>query len=244
MLKEIMILASGLIMISSCNAKNETIPINFSNGNEEFFNAMFADDQKFRTIEDYNLAIAHSWFKPMQVNEGTSIRSIEKCADMIAGDGILSEAQPNQFIYFQYRKATCHALNILASAKPSKKSFLPQKLVSKNSHTILPKEFIPIYSNSQATEINAMPENTRWSSGITLDRFEDVGINAGILYQSEQNQVLRELGRADFNNDGIEDALLYLRTKVNGGSHETNKIFLVTADEDGLVKTLSVFPED
>lgn len=245
MLKKTISLLSGIIFMASCQAESGNNPATFPNGNEEFYNWMFEEHQSLRTTESYQSALNKIWYKPIAVSDSKDIiNSVNNCTLLIENYKTLSEAQPNQYVSFQLRKAMCRSLEILANAKNSKHSFLPKKIVSADSHNILPKEFIPVYSNSQFEEISAMPESARWATGIKVDSTEDLDLDTFIFHQSDQAQILTELGRADFNNDGIEDALLYLRTKVNGGSHETNKIFLVTAGEDGLVKTLSVFPED
>ena len=63
-----------------------------------------------------------------------------------------------------------------------------------------------------------MPPSARWADGIKITDTIDLGNNRLKFSQDEQEQILSEIVRADFNGDGYEDSLVYLRTVLIGGS--------------------------
>ncbi|MGN0920180.1 MAG: hypothetical protein ACI4NJ_00480 [Cellvibrio sp.] len=89
-----------------------------------------------------------------------------------------------------------------------------------------------------------MPPSARWADGIKITDTIDLGNNRLKFSQDEQEQILSEIVRADFNGDGYEDSLVYLRTVLIGGSWSSNQIFTITAGEDGVIRTLDIYPTD
>lgn len=248
MLRKYFYMIATALIAQSCSAdinQEKIQKIKIVQESNFLFSSMYKEDQILIKKKDFEDLLNKKWFKPFPVKDknGTE-KSLDNCEDLLENITKFTELEAFRYSDFNFHKMHCMAIKYISDSSESKKSFLPKDLVFKNSPQILPKEFIPIYSMSDEDAINAMPALTRWESGIKVKQVDDSDKGIVIFYQVEQDQVLAELARADFNNDGIEDALLYMRTKINGGSHETNKIYTVTAGEDGVIKTLDIYPND
>lgn len=248
MLRKYFFMIVTVLLAQSCSAdiNTENIQkIKIIQENNFFFSLRYPQDQILKTKQDFKDLINKSWFEPFPVKDKNGFEKLlDNCQDLLESINEYSELKAFQYSDLSFLKMHCMAIKYISKSSESKKTFLPTDIVFKNSPRILPKEFIPIYSMTDEDTVNAMPALTRWESGIKVKKVDDSKIGMVIFNQAEQDQTLMELARADFNNDGVEDALLYLRTKINGGNHETNKIYTVTAGEDGVIKTLDIYPND
>lgn len=232
----------------SCNAKNPSDnaeKIKIGEGSDFFFSSMYPEDKTLNNKDDIKNLLSSNWFENIDVKDKKgNKKSLNNCNELLEKFNDYSEIKSSDYSDIIYRKMYCMSVKYIFEAPESNISYLPKDIVFQDSPSILPKEFIPIYSQSDEEVVKAMPSSARWASGVKIDEVNTSKKGRAIFYQVEQDQILTELARADFNNDGIEDALLYLRTKINGGSHETNKIYTVTAGEDGVIKTLDIYPND
>lgn len=235
-------------MAQSCSAEDTnsgTIGFSVGSGAKLFFSSHYSDDQNLGKREDFKNLRDLDWYERYDVNdENGSLKSIRNCSELILGKESYSESIPAQYSTFRYYLTHCLAIEKVIESKDSKKSFLPKQIVSADSPSILPKEFIPVVSKSDQEALDAMPSSARWGDGIQVSSTEDLGNNRIRFNQEVQTQILSELARADFNDDGLEDSLVYLRTTMNGGSWESDQIITLTAGEDGVIKTLDVFPKN
>lgn len=234
------------LLSPACSASEPTqlIPALFSSSNQSFFSSIAGQEAELLTVQDFSAALDSEWYEtiPAKTSSNPEI-NINKCSQILPDHQSYSARDSVDWGYFELLKIMCIALEKTSKIQPSKQSFLPTPLITPNAHKILPKEFTPIFSTSAENQLKNAPESTRWADGITLTEFKLQKDNSAMLYTTEEAQTLIEIARGDFNGDAIEDALFYIRSQVNGGSLSTNKMIIVTAGEDGIIKTLAQYPE-
>nr|WP_279169477.1 hypothetical protein [Providencia huaxiensis] len=236
------------ILSQSCIAEPEqekTIGFSVGGDANSFFSSRYYDAPSISKKDDFSILKTLDWFKPFHVKDSRGEnKSIKNCDEFIKGRDQLSESIPSEYSKFRYYLMHCIAIENVINSKDSFNSYLPKQLVSEESPNILPKEFIPVVSKSDREALDAMLPSARWIDGIKLIKSEDLGNNRIMFSQEGQKQILSELARADFNGDGLEDSLVYLRTTLDGGSWESDVIITVTAGEDGVIRMLDVYPND
>lgn len=236
------------VITQSCSAENKhptSIELSVGSDAKLFFSSHYYEDQNLLNRNDFKNLIKLDWFEPYDVKDSSgSMKSIKNCHEFLINKDDYSEAITSEYSTFRYYLMHCLAMEKIIESKDSEKSFLPNQLVSEESPNILPKEFIPVVSKSDREALDAMLPSARWIDGIKLIKNKDLGNKRIMFSQEGQKQILSELARADFNDDGIEDSLVYLRTTLDGGSWESDVIITVTAGEDGVIRMIDVYPND
>lgn len=246
MKRNIITLAFTALLSQACTANEPATSItpSFGSSNQLLFSTISGLDVKMLTPDEFRAAMSTEWFKPVSaktLNDTEVI--INKCSQILPDYQNFSAKDPIRWEHFETLKIMCVAIEKTSLIQPSKRSFLPTPLITSDIHKILPREFTPIFSTKEESRLKNAPESTRWADGIKLKEFEKVNEHHAMLYTTEEAQTLIEIARGDFNGDAIEDALFYIRSQINGGSLSTNKMIIVTAGEDGVIKTLAQYPE-
>lgn len=248
MLKKIIAVIFTAAASQSCSAdldSNHKIAFTIGNGAKSLLSSRYYDEPSIVSKKDIIKLNTLEWFEPYEVKnkDGLNI-SIKNCSQFLDGKNQFSEIQPSEYSTFRYYLMHCLIIEKIINSKDSGKSFLPKQIVNKESPKKFPKEFISVVSKSEQEALDAMPPSARWADGVKITDTIDLGNNRLKFSQDEQEQILSEIARADFNGDGLEDALVYLRTTLNGGSWESDQIFTITAGEDGVIRTLDIYPTD
>lgn len=224
-------------LISSCHASSQNML-----GKKIFelfpFAGIFDEQPNDYSQENTEKLYKTNFYEPIPLkNESIEAKN---CRDIQS----VSEkdlAKTSDFGTMKFYKVVCQSLSAIITAKNSKTSYLPNDLVSTNSHRLLPKDFIEFYSESQERDIRNNHDIIFWADSEKITSIEKNGDNWFSFKSEGQVQSLAELARGDFNGDGIEDALLYIRAAVIGGSHESDRSILVTKlDAEANVTTLKI----
>lgn len=133
----------------------------------------------------------------------------------------------------QFHTAICHALELLASAKPARTSFVSTFKFDRKAVTFLPAMITSAGSNDYACrQFVANERRISWSDFSTYE-FEEIEVVNDYEMNTKtigEHVSLQILARADFNNDGLEDIMVRVHQNAVGGTWGSTGITLITRD--------------
>ena len=174
---------------------------------------------------------------------------IDSCAsyEKLTNDGYYASNTLNDKV-LMFNSSFCHALEMLASAKPSLISFIGNITLSPGIVDYLPAMVESgISCDMQCRLVDANVRCVPWSmfgvSRLDASKFKSIDV----LNQYKMDVItdttsltLEIMARADFNDDGTEDLLLWVNeTAIEGNWDSTNVIALTRETADGVLWALN-----
>jgi hypothetical protein len=140
---------------------------------------------------------------------------------------------------------TCELLFALKNAELPRKSFLSEPHVGVSNMELLPADVLTTQTNDSYKEL--VRKAKRGTTVAMLARTGEVVVHSQspteihLTYEDDMDQLLREVGRADFNGDGIEDIMVFCAGRAVGGTMGfSDYIFLTRRKPEGRLELLKV----
>lgn len=182
--------------------------------------------------------LAWQWEYPAPlVHDYETDRKAHNCNELLTltADGYQARNQFEQ-PFLQARTTICEAVKASGNLSGFDQSFLDNSLLQEDLPYQAPAEFALAISGSTQQRVT---ESTTWAEVETPAGHEPVS-NFEAVYRGQGGSIQRltVLARGDYDGDGLEDAILYLRDGVEGGSYAHARYLIVTRLEEGAVLTL------
>lgn len=176
--------------------------------------------------------LAWQWDYPAPlIHDHQDDRKAHNCLELLtlAADGYKARnlfEQP----FLQARTTICEAVKVSGNLSGFDQSFLGNSLLHQDLPYQAPAEFALAVSDSSQQRVD---ESDTWADVETPAGHEPVS-NYEAVYRGQGGSVQRltVLARGDYNGDGLEDAILYLRDGVEGGSYARARYLIVTRLEE------------
>jgi len=174
---------------------------------------------------------------------------IDSCAsyNKLSNEGYYTANNLNSKTLMLY-SSICHALEMLANAKPSFSSYINNIILSQNIVDYLPAMVESgISCDMMCRLVDANERCVPWSkfgvSRLDTSKFQSIDIVNQYkmdVVTSTKSLTLEIIARADFNDNGIEDLLLWVNeTAIEGTWGSTNVIVLTREIADGVLWVLN-----
>ena len=159
---------------------------------------------------------------------------IDSCSsyDHLSSEGYFARNNLNAKVLWLHT-SICHALDALASAKPSRSSYVNRFKFDQNAIDYLPA--MVSYPGSYDFACRQYVANNRrisWGD-FSVSKFQEIEIvhdnEMNVLTETE-HMTLQIFARADFNDNGQEDLMLRIHANAVGGSWGSTDIILITRD--------------
>lgn len=132
-----------------------------------------------------------------------------------------------------FKLATCHAIEMLAEARPSQTSFVRDFVMNADALNALPAMVDPSPScDFLCRQYVANERRMSWSK-FAVSKFlsvDAVGEDRMKVITETTSLTMETLARADFNGDGLEDLLLWVSAGATGGTWGTTTLFLLSRE--------------
>ena len=127
-------------------------------------------------------------------------------------------------------KKPCGLLNALANASLPRQSFISDAEVGIGNLELLPYSLFPYLGETKSPQEAKRDSETTYQQKIGTGELvvKEKSLHVLITEEPGMGQSLREMVRADFNADGIEDVLLFEYHWVTKGSHRFGGIIVLT----------------
>ncbi|VAW73843.1 hypothetical protein MNBD_GAMMA10-1885, partial [hydrothermal vent metagenome] len=120
----------------------------------------------------------------------------------------------------------CSMWKEMAAFKPYSISFMDNLSLNKAFATKAPARFALLISNE---EIKKTGSASSWNSLSRISKVEPVSDLQAIYHDDSAGiQRLTLMAKGDYNDDGIEDWLLYMENSVEGGSYSSTAFYIIT----------------
>lgn len=172
--------------------------------------------------------LAWEWEYPAPlIHDYEDNRSAHSCLELMEMSVLGYEARnPFEKPFLQARMTICQAVSESARLEGYEQSFLGDTLLDQNLPRIAPAEFALATSDENREQVNA---GGTWAQVEAPADFEPIS-NYEAVYRGQDGSVQRltVLARGDYDEDGVEDAILYLNDGVTGGSYAHARYLIVT----------------
>lgn len=184
------------------------------------------------SINDLPKLIDAPWYDEIAVTK-TKVgeTALSSCHDYFTkADDTTHAAKENEIGAYLELKIMCEATRLLMNAKESKKSFLPNDVLSKTAPQLWPKAMALQISTEESKRSAENPKLTSLNDVTPVIKYESQSNSRATYFHNGGYQEVEILGRGDANNDGIEDIFLVLRDHVNGGDYFNIRLFVLSVD--------------
>lgn len=196
-------------------------------------------------MDDLQALLDQAWYAAIDVQHTANpeVRSLNTCKDYFANrtPELRALREYGQSAFAELQMA-CEATRLLLAARTSTESFLPSSVLDENTPQRFPKEFALVTSASEREKLMADPKLAVWGD---VDEIVEVDKKSAheVRYTAADGgeQTLSELGRGDFNQDGVEDVLVRSHDSVQGGSYANVRLFVLSANKHGRWSLLDRF---
>jgi hypothetical protein len=130
-------------------------------------------------------------------------------------------------------KLSCDPIQWLSQAKPSKKSFVKNYSFSKKSLKELPPSLGGLGGDSSYKEKleKALSQGKSWSGFDPSMKVKKVSSDQLEIANKGERIIFQILASGDFNDDGLEDLMLFIATYAVGGTYHAYETAIVTRKE-------------
>ncbi|MFC4259812.1 hypothetical protein ACFOZ5_12300 [Marinobacter lacisalsi] len=182
--------------------------------------------------------LAWQWDYPAPlIHDYQQDRQAHNCLELLTLTASGYKARnPFEQPFLQARTTICEAVKVTGNLSGFDQSFLGSTLLQQDLPYKAPAEFALAISGSSEQRVS---ESDTWAEVEVPAGHEPVS-NYEAVYRGRDGSVQRltVLARGDYNGDGLEDAVLYLRDGVDGGSYAHARYLVVTRLEEGAPLTL------
>jgi hypothetical protein len=194
----------------------------------------WAEDLKLARIEDMNARLHQAFEDEFSVTKDHRPVVVKNCADYL---GLGSSFDPPDEQTWQVLKSAgieCLALRALASARPSRSTFLDAFKLDEKSVEVLPPSLGAVVSTDDQKRVQAAEsEGKSWlafTPGLRAAPNPGGGLHVRL---PGWEMLLKEYARGDFDGDGIEDVLV--RDEISGttGTYADVRLLVLTRTSAG-----------
>ncbi|MPW30310.1 ATPase [Agarivorans sp. B2Z047] len=202
-----------------------SIPVYFSEYNKStsfFMDAMTAD-----TPADFIAMYESNWyFEASLKNNDEDSKNVSSCSDLVSSikNGYTS-LNSYEYGYIYASNHICKSWLELSKLSSAKKSFLGDVSFDKPFAKKAPPQLALVISNET---VERLATAASWNEMFPVQRVESLSSEQAIFYSEGSIQKLTLMAKGDYNNDGIEDILLYMENSVEGGSYSSVYAYVLT----------------
>ena len=227
MIKNTLLLAFTVISSTACAniAGNEIAPTYNLKSNTR---GLFIDPVTSDSMEQVNMLLYKQWyFTKVLTLDGKPDMDVNSCKTLLkaSNENYKTTNYQVKSILKDFKK-TCSTWRDMGKLKPSKESFL-----SSFKHSLaLPKQMPPelslIISNDDERRL---AKASSWEEMSHIKKVEPVNEGQAMYYDNSGGiQRLTIMAKGDYNQDGIEDMVLYMENSVEGGDYYSSYSYIVT----------------
>lgn len=200
-----------------------------------------ADSSPARDVSDWKSQFVQTWPDDAKLRVRSSKAGqtmlVDSCRQLFKADeaGMIEPAPNSGYSLQQYRvaAASCYAGRVIATAVPAKKSFVKDFIFNAATLRELPPDMGFFISNSEMEKLErAKKQGDQLGSFLTGAKFSFKNTPnekvAEIKYSDDSKQTFVLTAKGDFNNDGIEDLLIYTVSSVAGGTYRAIGLYAIT----------------
>ena len=179
---------------------------------------------------DVQSLLGQIWYSPFKlINVHTKkVFSTDRCSQILPYITQLQPVGENEIYAYAELAALCVATKSIATARPTKYSALSTFKLDAEFPRHVPKNLALIISVSEWKKIAQNKRIVSWARAETVKFVSKDGEYRAKYAMTGAYQEVSLIARGDFNNDGIEDLLLFAQSHVVGGSYAAYRLFWVT----------------
>ncbi|WP_213877590.1 hypothetical protein [Pseudomonas sp. dw_358] len=168
--------------------------------------------------------------------EGHS-RPLVTCRDYTAAQAsevrLLEPKVESEANGFRELLINCLAADLIAKAKPSDVTYLPEKLVTEDFLKNTPYYPGQIIANETRERLEKQRPEPSWWDVEPVEKIKRFDHNVVTLYLDGSKQTVVAIGRGDINGDGVEDAMLKVIDSINPPATYFNvRMYVITRMEE------------
>lgn len=227
-MKKINLIIIGLITLCStaCMSLTHSIAPYFSpqNGSSSYFVKPVTINNSQQFSEIFN----KQWYFSADIkHKELGKKSVDTCKSLIESiDNNFSAERDFEYGYIQAMNINCQLWQELSLLKRSKVSYLPETIITKDFSNKAPPELALIISNDDERRL---VKTKSWQEMSKIKKVETLNQDQAIYYDNTGGiQKLTLMAKGDFNQDGIEDVVLYMENTVEGGSYNSTYGYILT----------------
>ena len=126
----------------------------------------------------------------------------------------------------------CRSVAVLLNAQESRQSNIPNHFINQD----LPEKFpwaVALQTSVTETKKKSLEGAGKYWGDLNNVTYRPIS-EGKVRYLSQSGtQTIEEIGRGDFNHDGLEDVLVTSRDAVTGGSYFNLRLFALSVDRKG-----------
>lgn len=198
--------------------------------------SLLAEAPTLVSMDDLKALLDQPWYAAIDVQGAANpvVTSLNTCREYFYNKtSDLRALREYEQSAFAELEMACEATRLLTNAANSSESFLPVTILDENTPQQLPKVVALITSTSERDKAMADAEKQVWADVNAISATERLSDYQVRYISPTTEQVLSEIGRGDFNGDGVEDVLLSSQDSVKGGSYANVRLFVLSMNENG-----------
>jgi hypothetical protein len=211
---------------AGCMSNNQTMPPYYGEQNKS--NGFFMESVIIKSSLDLDKMIENNWYFTADIKHKTyGEKSVNNCPMLIEAVNGGYEAQ-KEFeqgsVDAQY--LICLTWQEMKKFKASKTSYLGNITFDKAFAKQAPARLSLIISNDDERKAKTVES---WNAMSEIQRVEKVNDEQAVYYDNGGSiQRVTLMAKGDYNEDGIEDMLLYMENSVKGGSYSSSYSYILT----------------
>ena len=228
-----------LLCLTACEEKQPKtqIPVKVFKG--MLLGSLLNEPVGTSNVAELKKILNNKWYAAIDVmtlKDSSETYSISGCSEYFKHqDKGITPVRENEISAFSEFVLMCKAANDIVAAAPATNSFLVDLQFDKDLPNKLPKQLAMIISTTESKKIMADKLIKTWGEVNKISGVEVIEKYLALYHHAGANQEIELLATGDFNNDGVDDALISLRDSVEEGSYSALRIYSLTKTaSDGL----------
>jgi len=227
------ILMLSVLLVMGCMPKGalpptEVYPVQWFSGFDmakRLVKEMPVDDQN-----DVRALLDKYWYAPFKLinSETQQVFSADHCNQILPVLPQLRTWRPFESRPYLYLTVMCLAAESIANARPARYSALSTFKLDVDFPRYAPKDLTLMISRSETERVLQDNAIVSWAQAETVKFVAKVDKYQARYEMDGAFQTVSLIARGDFNDDGIEDLLLYAQAHVVGGTYTAYRLFWVT----------------
>lgn len=211
---------------SSCMSSTNLIEPSFNseNGSESYFvNPIIVDESS-----QFSVLFKRKWYFTADLkHKEEGKKSVNDCRSLTENiKGGFTADKEFEYGYIQAINVNCRVWNEMSLLTKSKISYLSSINVDRNFSNQAPPEFSLIISKDDERRL---AKAKSWQEMSHIKNITQLNDDQAIYYDNSGGiQKLTLMAKGDYNQDGIEDAVLYMENSVEGGSYSSTHAYIIT----------------
>ena len=227
MIKNTLLLALTIIPLTAC-ANIEVNDIAPTYNLKSNTRGLFIDPVTSDSLEQVNTLLNKQWyFTKVLTLDGKPDMDVNSCKTLLkaANENYKTTNYQAESILKDFKK-TCSTWRDMGQLTPSNKSFLSSFKHSLALPKQMPPELALIISNDDERRL---AKASSWDEMSHIQKIVPVNDAQAIYYDNSGGiQRLTIMAKGDYNQDGIEDMVLYIENSVEGGDYYSSYNYIVT----------------